>query len=462
MAAMHSPCQRSVIHLALLLLIPIALLLTACQSSLILQNNLSGHLSPTKQHVLVTFARSAGDDRLLGGSARSYHAGQTWLVPLTIRKKITRLEKAYAIEEVTTWPIETLSVHCAVFAVDQNTDITTILDRLQREPDVVGAQVLNEFTLMGAEFGEATAKKQNDGFTSGYNDPDFELQYGDYANEVRELHKITRGKSAKVGLVDTQVDLTHPDLQAQNIVQHLFVDDEAVPASHGTAMAGIIAAAADNHIGLVGLAPEAKLLVYAACRAAANNRPQCNSINLIQALEQAIHDDVQVLNLSLAGPYDPLIAQLLAVAHRRNMIVVAAINRAAPDKSFPASLPTVVGVAELNNNEKAVVGGGDDFVADWIMRGEKLSTRAGGGYQFFYGSSVAAASVSSVAALLQASGADGSLQASLEGLIREPCVRSSQHNDNQILRYMQSANRCGSSAAPMSLRTASDNSARTK
>lgn len=454
--AANFEAQWRIVGLAL-----VALILSACQSSTIIQTDLSKQLLPTKKHVLVTFAQSRGDNWVPGGSARSYHAGQPWSVPLTIRKKISRLERDYGIQQVVAWPIETLSVHCAVFAVDQNAEIDAVLNRLRQEPDVAGAQVVNEFSLMGNATDLAnkdSAKKVQSGDDSqSYNDPEFKLQYGDYVDDVRQLHSITRGKSAKVGLIDTRVDLNHPDLQSQDIVQYLFVDDDLVPANHGTAMAGIIAAAADNHIGLVGLAPEAKLFTYAACRAdISNHRAQCNSINLLRAIEQAIRDDVRVLNLSLAGPYDPLIAQLLAVAHQRKMIVVAAVNREAPDLNFPASLPTVIGVDELDKGKRGEGNTNSEFFADWIMRGEKLSTRAGGGYQFFYGSSVAAASVSSVAALLQASGAAQGLQANLEGLIREPCFRSQQHNNNQILQYIQSANHCDMTSA-IGFQTASDN-----
>ena len=75
------------------------------------------------------------------------------------------------------------------------------------------------------------------------------------------MHRIATGKGVTVAVVDTRVDGRHPDLVGQVIVnQDFVVGHPAAAESHGTGVAGVIAAKADNDVGIVGIAPGARSL----------------------------------------------------------------------------------------------------------------------------------------------------------------------------------------------------------
>src|SRR5206468_548036 len=79
---------------------------------------------------------------------------------------------------------------------------------------------------------------------------------------------------------------------------------EAVAELHGTAVAGIIGARADNSVGIVGVAPEAGLMALRACWQAPPDESAavCSSFTLAKALQFAIDNNAKVINLSLGGP----------------------------------------------------------------------------------------------------------------------------------------------------------------
>jgi subtilisin family serine protease len=118
-----------------------------------------------------------------------------------------------------------------------------------------------------------------------------------------------------VAIIDTGVDVGHPDLDRHTISQRNFVNTDSREFKldrHGTEVAGVIGAVADNGVGIVGIAPDARLLALKACwqPSAGASRAVCNSFTLAQALEATIVAHADIVNLSLAGPPDPLLARL--------------------------------------------------------------------------------------------------------------------------------------------------------
>jgi subtilisin family serine protease len=116
-------------------------------------------------------------------------------------------------------------------------------------------------------------------------------------------------------------------------------------AIHGTAIAGIIASAVNNREGIIGVAPDVSITALRACWAVGDNgvAAKCSSFSLAQALELALDLQPNVINLSLAGPDDPLLSRLLDRVIERGIVVVAA-HPATPDRShaFPSSHPHVL------------------------------------------------------------------------------------------------------------------------
>src|SRR4030095_2032241 len=112
--------------------------------------------------------------------------------------------------------------------------------------------------------------------------------------------------------------------------------------NHGTAVAGVIAARADNHLGIAGVAPRARVLALRSCWQQSGSETSCTTLGLALALSAAIERDAQIINLSLGGPADRLVHRLIDAALARRIAVVVAVDRSAERGGFPAGLAGVV------------------------------------------------------------------------------------------------------------------------
>ena len=175
----------------------------------------------------------------------------------------------------------------------------------------------------------------------GHDDPLFSLQPAAREWQLDELHAAATGRDVRVAVIDSGVQLDHPDLAGQVMASANFVGDPDARAEiHGTAVAGIIAARADNHVGIAGVAPRARLLALARLLAAARRRDtSCTTPEPGTALHAAIERGAQVINLSLGGPPDRLIERLrrggAGARHRRRR---CRRPRAAASGGFPAGV----------------------------------------------------------------------------------------------------------------------------
>ncbi|ETX07546.1 MAG: hypothetical protein ETSY2_10585, partial [Candidatus Entotheonella gemina] len=175
---------------------------------------------------------------------------------------------------------------------------------------------------------------------------------------------------------------------------------------HGTAIAGVIAAKANNDIGIFGVAPEADLMALKACWHGSGT-PQsalCSSWTIARAVDFALQEGARILNFSLAGPADPLLERLLRQALLQDVIAVAATFQPQGqhgDIGFPASLEHVIAVVSSDPqghaHRPASVANHGVLAAPGV---EILTTTPQQTYDFLSGSSLAAAHVSGIAALL--------------------------------------------------------------
>jgi subtilisin family serine protease len=123
---------------------------------------------------------------------------------------------------------------------------------------------------------------------------------------------------------------------------------------------------------------------------------QCSSFSLAQALEVALGLKPHVINLSLAGPSDPLLARLLDRALADGIVVVAAEpHRESPAARFPASHPRVI----VAHSSFDALGAASPYRIA-APGNEVLTTTPGASYAFLSGNSLAAAHTTGVIALL--------------------------------------------------------------
>ncbi len=161
---------------------------------------------------------------------------------------------------------------------------------------------------------------------------------------------LAKGADVTVAVVDSGVDASHPDLAGQVLPGIDLVDPggngQRDPVGHGTAIAAFIAGRSDDQNGVVGLAPQAKILPVRVLDA--NNRYD-DSVVVAEGVQWAVDHGAQVVNLSLGGSYSTALADALDYAFARDVVVVACAGNVAPGGPaeiwYPAREPGVIAVA---------------------------------------------------------------------------------------------------------------------
>ncbi len=335
--------------------------------------------------VVVTFANDPFRPTSRAGTTARRYGGGTYGVAQGAHSNAQRIANAYSLKPIDSWPIKALGVHCVVYEIPDNRSVAEVLAALTRDPKVTLAQPLQEFHTLTSP-------------PPAYNDPLYGLQTNLVSLDIAAAHERAQGAGITVALIDTGVDSRHPDLQDRITGSRSFVPSPAptpaVAASyrHGTAMAGLIAAVANNKVGIVGIAPLARIEVFAACwQLTANaDAAACNTFTLAKAIAAAIDAGIPLVNMSIAGPADPLLSALVESGLKRGMIFVA--SAADDGDSFPANIEGVIGVGNSDGNHPAAT---LTAPASHVM-----TLLPGNEYDFESGTSVAAAEVTGVVALL--------------------------------------------------------------
>lgn len=277
------------------------------------------------------------------------------------------------------WPIRSLNVHCLVARLPES-DVQQIISRLREDARVSSVQRLNLFASLGSP------------------DPYRELQSGLQDLGATGVHPFATGAGVEVSVVDSGIDAEHPDLNAAVVLNENFVDDAIAPAEqHGTGVAGVIAARADNGVGVTGVAPGARLQALRACwqDGVVPAKAFCNTLTLSRALDRVVDLRPRVLNLSLSGPSDPLLERLLDKVLAQGTIVVTAYDESRPrDERFPRARE---GVLTARTGEAFSDSGGDSLPAPGT---DVLTAQPAARYDVLDGNSLSAAHVSGAAALL--------------------------------------------------------------
>jgi subtilisin family serine protease len=227
------------------------------------------------------------------------------------------------------------------------------------------------------------------------------LQYALPKLRIPDTEGLVSGRGVTIAVIDSGVDTDHPALKRANIMFFDAVEGGVKdPDAHGTAITGIIAGKGDVN----GIAPGAKIL---AIRAFAPERlgaaPITTSMALARATDMAVARGARVVNMSFAGPRDPLLQSLIEAAYGKNIVFVAAAGNQGPQApaSYPAAYEQVIGITATDENDGLyAMANRGPYVSIAAPGVDILVPVTGQGLDYMSGTSFAAAHISGIAALL--------------------------------------------------------------
>jgi hypothetical protein len=264
-------------------------------------------------------------------------------------------------------------------------------------PDTIGT-IENQRTVARAQPNYLFALQEDaakvSARTSGGDSP----QYALGKLQIERAHQVATGKNIPIAVIDSEIDMKHPDLNGTIAKSFDALGGDETPQPHGTAMAGAIAA----HGKLSGTALGPQLLAARAFDNTAGGA-KATSFAIYKSLQWAADNGARVINMSFAGPADPNMHRMLAAAYDKGIVLVAAAGNAGPNSAplYPAADPDVIAVTATDSNDGLFkMANRGSYIAVAAPGVEILALAPGDSYQLTTGTSVAAAHVSGIAAML--------------------------------------------------------------
>ncbi len=233
-------------------------------------------------------------------------------------------------------------------------------------------------------------------------DPQWSRQWGPRAIRAPGAWDLTTGsRETVIAIVDTGIDADHPDLRGRVMRGWDFHGNDPNPRDdngHGTAVAGVAAAAGNNGVGIAGMCWKCRILPVKVLNANGSG----SHSNIAAGIVWAANHGADVINLSLATPTRTnIMSDAVAYARRRGAVVVAAAgNEGSRRKYYPAALPGVISVAGSQGSGKLYHWSNRGTWIKLAAPGCAYTTRRGGSWSWWCGTSFAAPAVAGTIALV--------------------------------------------------------------
>jgi subtilisin family serine protease len=259
-----------------------------------------------------------------------------------------------------------------------------VVRELEGDAVVMSAQPNYRFAL----------QSQSDGRSAN----DDSLQYAAAKLRLPQAHELAKGRNVLVAMIDSGVDISHPELDGAIAGTFDTIDGSGKPHSHGTAIAGLIAA----HARLMGSAPAARILAVRAFDGTGASS-EGSTFNILKGLDWAAVNGARVINMSFAGPSDPAIHRDMEAAYKNAIVLIAAAGNAGPKSPplYPAADPYVIAVTATDAEDRIFAASNrGPYIAVAAPGVDILVAAPDGAYQIQSGTSFSAAEMSGIAALM--------------------------------------------------------------
>lgn len=223
-------------------------------------------------------------------------------------------------------------------------------------------------------------------------------QYAVQKLKLDAAHRLANGNHVLVAVIDSEIDASHPDIAGAIAARFDAVGKPGKPNFHGTGIAGAIVA----HHTLVGVAPDVKILAIRAF-SANGKTAQGTTFQIVKALNWAVRKGAHIVNMSFAGPRDPSLEKAFQVAHAKGVVLVAAAGNAGPKAAplYPGADADVIAVTATDAQDKVFSGANrGKYILAAAPGVDVIAPAPADSYQLMTGTSVAAAEVTGVVALL--------------------------------------------------------------
>jgi subtilisin family serine protease len=216
--------------------------------------------------------------------------------------------------------------------------------------------------------------------------------------QVPQAQKIATGEHVAIAVIDSAIDTKHPDLGGSVVRSFDALNYDERPHAHGTSIAGAIV----EHGKLLGIAPGAQIFAVHAFDDTPGEA-RGTSFAIYKGLQWAVDNRARIVNMSFAGPADPMLRRMLTSAYDKGMVLIAAAGNGGPyaAPAYPAADPNVIAVTATDSDDHLFkMDNRGSYIAVSAPGVDILALAPGDAYQVTTGSSIAAAHVSGIAALL--------------------------------------------------------------
>jgi len=339
---------------------------------------------PAQKFVARAFPPPPGETRFRRGEALVETA------PGTPPAFVAQIARRHRLIEAEVVPIALLGASVRLWRIPDAREVAGVVRELGFEPALVGVQP-NYLYAPQQEPPAAAAEP-----TPAPAPPQYSLA----KLRVDAIVEPAPAAPVRVAVIDTAIDDAHPDLNGAVEERFDAIGGAAPPRSleHGTSIAGAIAA----HGRLKGVDPNVRILSARAFDSEGAGAVS-ETLWLLKAIDWAARERARVVNMSFAGPPDPALHAILAAASAKGVTLVAAAGNAGPKSPplYPGADDAALAVTATDADDKlyrnANIG---RYIAVAAPGVDVLLPAPQGAYALQTGTSVSAALVSGVVALL--------------------------------------------------------------